>query len=720
MVPAFALVVAALLVRLGGHRRAVFAQPRGLWVLIGLAGWTLLTLVPLPIGLATTIAPRLADLHVAARAGLDANAAFPLSATPGDTALEAVRLFALAGLFLGAAQLPWRTTAWAVVIAGTAVSLVGFLHSVTDQQSIYGMYRMIEADPARRTGLLTSFVNTNHQAALLLLGSIVGVAVAADERRAADASGSYERARRHEDRSLLAVAATGAQVVALMLSLSRGALLLGILALPAAGLLALRIRQPREGPGRARRGRLVLLGVCVVIVGLVALLGPARELESLGSTDAIRVKLDSTLQAATLVQLSPALGIGPGAFADLSRSAVDVDGLYFRHVESAPIAWLVCWGPLVAATLVLYASWWWVAAWRFTSDAGPRIVLVALACFGLQNLVDFNWQYLGVSAAATALAGSTAPHAARRWKASTLRLAAPAAVAATAVVGLWVLPATWLYSRELGPTMPEARMDPASMVDVRPFDRGVQLHLARGEATREDWTAARARAEFLTVLGPTDVDAWLLLAASERALGDERTADEATRAALMHLRRPLPPGPARWLLNEYGVERLHRVSPQDTVAWRHLADGLLAIEPEAADELARLRELEERISFDALLVRSESARARELPELALAYARLAEGVDRGRREPYAHQARVLSAMGRPMDAADSLERGLSNARVGRDALQEMLVVQLIVIGDPAAFERADELIAELLNAGGNPQTRARRRDLARALAEARR
>ncbi|MCB9567808.1 MAG: hypothetical protein H6710_11470, partial [Myxococcales bacterium] len=243
VVIASAALVLILWIRLGRRTRGWLEIPWPAW-LGGLAAIvTAIQAAPLPAGLRELLAPGIVD-RVSAALAESGVAAWPsISPTPADTALEAARLALLTLLFIVSAQLPWRTSAALVSAAGVTVAGIGLVQGALGITSVLGVYRPHDVDPAATPALLTTFVNPNHQADLFLLALFAAAALLV---RGRPREGADERS---EARILLwaGLLVVGA---ALILSLSRGALVALAIAAPPALAFAWLSGQPEPGTRR--------------------------------------------------------------------------------------------------------------------------------------------------------------------------------------------------------------------------------------------------------------------------------------------------------------------------------------------------------------------------------------------------------------------------------------------------------------------------------------
>ncbi|MCX4246344.1 hypothetical protein [Paraliomyxa miuraensis] len=723
VIPAFA-VVAGLLHRVHGRGRRL-RVPSGLGLGLLAFGATVVQVLPLP-GAREVLAPELHAWVELALVGVD-EAPWPsLSPVPVDTALEALRLLALCGLALCCAQRSWRTTARVVAVTGVIVSVVGLCQHGLGIERIYGIYEARHLGPGRGTAaLLTTFVNPNHQSGLLLLG-IFATAGLYESHRRID--------RRMEPRVVLGIGLL-VQVAALVLSMSRAALLVGAVVGGVGLAIAWWPQAWRQRAGWARgwvdRGRWVprLVGLATiggVVAGLLAL-GAWHELATLwGPLDhatAMRLRIDASAPA--LIELAPITGIGRGAFGDVFPAFdPEPSHVWHSHLECAPLAMIVEWGPWVGGVLVVGMAAWWLGAMRRAGDhedaRARRIALLGLLAIAAQGLADFSLEHLGVAAPAVALAGALAPSGRRSVVARPLRVGA-VVLAGLAVAAVPVLPGSW------GWLATESGTELAREVGEKALVRRAlhaPLHRARARAALErgDAMGADRRARAAVRLQPGHPDGWLLLAGAAAARGDRGAERRATASALARLHVGVEQA-----LVEHLVERfpepmeLAALAPSEPGAWAHLVEGLLVHAPRHAEAIAGARAVRDPGDPEPLRVRTEAALALDRPGLALHHARLWRQLEP--REARAHLAvvRALQAHSTPRATAvrEALERALDEADLQdprlRGMMEEQLLRELLRAGDPDDHARMRQLATALRSRAADDDTRRRRIELLQAL-----
>jgi len=254
---AFAALGGLLLANLALDRReaAHLRWDLGGALLLGLAAFTALQLVPLPAGLVEVVSPNAHAVRARAVAALGGAAPsfMPLTLDAALTAAELAKLLLYLAVYWVAALLTKRFGSGfvfgLVVAAAGAAAAVFLAHKVLLLDRPYGVYLPLHARQSAGS-VSAPLVNPNHLAGLLGLGAAVAVGHAVAVR---------ERGRR--------IALIGAAAViggSLFLTLSRG----GMAAFAAGQIVfvALRLIRRRDGDPAAPRG----IGVAWLPLGLAA------------------------------------------------------------------------------------------------------------------------------------------------------------------------------------------------------------------------------------------------------------------------------------------------------------------------------------------------------------------------------------------------------------------------------------------------------------------
>lgn len=732
----FLVVLLVLWQRVCTRSNSPLLVPRS--VLLGL-GATLLTFVqwaPVP-GVQEVLAPELHAAVEQALAGTGVQARPGLSPSAGDTGLECARLLGLTLLFVVAAQLSWRAAATATALAGSAVALIGFAHEALGFQAIYGFYAPRDVDLSALPSMMGTFVNPNHQSGLLLLGIFAAGGLAADQHRQGLDTRDPSKVDRYGDRFLAAMAALTVQVPALVLSLSRGAIVALLLVAPVATWLGLR-RQRSERHSQRRRSRHMSPLRMVVVVGLVGLFllvaqhGAWRELGTLLDLADPDADLDTKLrigqESLALIELSPSLGIGRGAFID-TFGAIDSAPTHVlhTHLESAPLAMVVEWGPWLGSVMVLGTVGWWVhamVAHRQRHDGAARqLVLLGLLATALQNAADFGFEFLGVAAPAVALAGALSPKPAWRWAPGRARWIGSAALVGAVALAWWSAPHSFSRRPGIDAAIHAGDADPAVEAPWRPLDGRLHGLWARRAAERGEWEVARARAEVAVARRPGNVDGWLVLAAARAELDEPaELVDHAMAQGLARLHDPPDAALVEYLLTRYPTpEGLAALCPAEPKPWTLLVDTVLPVAPRHADALAAAFHELDPENPAPLHVRHRLAMEAGNPALALHHARLLRALAPEQAAAHLAVAASLRAFDPPrlLEVEQVLDHSLQDAPLpddrARGEVEEELLRVLIDRGDEASLTRARELAPQLLRRPAERETRRRRELLARQL-----
>ena len=382
---AFVLVFLAASHRIQGTKIPMIA-------IVGIVAlaWTGVQAAPLPCKWVERVAPESA-LEAQLGAATFAVAHAPLctiSRDPGATREELVKGAALLCIFLAAWMLSAVGHRESVVI-GVGASVVTMAavaagHAIVGAQTVFGIYAPVLAGGRRVAPLL----NENHLGGFLAMGVPLLLAVGIDER---------DRGRR-----LIWIGASTFTAAMAVLSFSRGAIAAtvgGVLLLTA---FIVFLRFVRRGRGSQLRGdpvRLLFLTFAAG-VGLALYTGSETLFTEFGNHDTS--KLQVALKGLELAVNHPWFGVGRGAFASVF---VEHLGTTTRYVypENILAQWASEWGiPMAALVLVTII----VVLSRAVLRSRSVIRLGATAgimAIGLQNLVDFSLEMLGVAVVAAAL-----------------------------------------------------------------------------------------------------------------------------------------------------------------------------------------------------------------------------------------------------------------------------------------------------------------------------
>lgn len=720
VVPAFALVVAALLGRMALRPGGVLRAP--VWVGLGLAAAavTTVTWLPLPHAVRELLAPGLtARVSAAGTAGSDA--AWPsISPAPGDGMLETCRLLCLCALFVACRRVKWTTIAIMIAAVAGGVAVIGFVQSAVQAHRILGVYLPVQVELWRLPPLMTTFVNSNHQGSLFLLGLGCVLAIAHEERRAVDNAGDLDGVRRHSDRLVAALGLGGMIVAALVLSLSRGALIAFVLF--GTTTLLVKLRTHDAPSRRVLATRRLLVSVTMIYAAIVAGLstqGAWQELATLWQPDGrITGKFELARRALALVPLSPIVGIGRGAFHDLAPQLGVFDptapARVYTHLETTPVTMLVEWGPAFGLAMTGGLAWWW---WRSLLDTRTRsdrlarqVALFGIAAVAIHNLVDFNLEFLGVTAPLVALAGSLSAGPDRTLNHRPTAVGLVVGLIACAAGGAWAAPRTW-SSAGSGP-------DPLAALRWRPLSADLHRAAAHAAANAGRWEAAREHARRVTEMAPHDARGWLLLGTTETAFGLP-DANGSVRRALELLQGNPTPEFVAWLIERYEPERLAAIVPPDASSTIPLARALLRSSPAHARTIAAARLQVRPDDPAARATAAEVAIRTRHGALALHHARLLRQARPGKAESHLLVARAYDSFtpARREDAVEALRQGLDQVRdpSERGVLEEAMVVRLLRLGGTRNLDEARRIGPDLSTRPGPRKARSRREKLLRSI-----
>jgi hypothetical protein len=714
--------------------RAPLQIPRSVWVGVLVAAATTLQWLPIP-GLRELLASPIADEVGQALATTDVSARPGLSVSSADTGLEAARLFGLVALFIAGAQLSWRTTATVVAATGSIVALVGYAHAALGMDAIYGRYLAQDIDLAGVPALLTSFVNPNHQSSLLLLGMFCAGGLALDQHELGLVSRDPAKVDRYGDRFLAAMTALAVQLPALVLSLSRGALVTALILGP----IALRMALRNDGSLRARRKRqrymsplryAALAGMALLLF-IVAQHGAWRELGTLTDlTDpgsATRSKFAAIADAPALIGMAPWLGTGRGTFIDLYGLVESTPSYVLQtHLESAPVAALVEWGPAVGSLLLVGVGLWGWGAWRRDPERrdsrSRRIVLLGVAAVAMHNLADFSLEFLGVSAPLIAVAGGLSSNERTLWHVDRAKWRMGLLLVAALGLAWFVHGDTFGRRWAQDDAIRRGKAEAAPALRLRPLDGRLHGQIARRAAEGEEWTKVRHHAQTATHLRPGAIDPWLLLAASERMLGHPQAAAEATAEGLGLLHVAPDEALTVWLLHAYPEPAdLAAVTPRDSTAFAHLMNALVTAAPRHADAVAAQYTALAPSDPTPMRYRFDIAYAAGNAPLALHHARMWRAIAPDAALAYRAMALAFGMHDPPRlrEAAVALENGLAREELDDPAvLEEALLGVLLRRKDPASLQRAREIGESLVKRPADRDTQRRREELAESIPSA--
>lgn len=395
-------------------RRVGMVVPLPALVCAGLAAYTLLQALPLPVRALEILAPTTADIW--ARCLLPFGEQGPrwaaLSLDPGASLVEALKWATYAAVLTTAAAVSARHgAAWGVAIvfsAALAAALTTLGHGLLEATTVYGLYRPKMGVVPWHVGPL---LNPNNLAGYLNLGALCGLGLMLSERPVVP-------------RWIIGVGVAlivGIEVTAA----SRG----GVVALPI-GVMALAFFTRRGDTRRPVSSRVssLIIGAAVAGGAVFAFLGgTAKTWTELYDTDVS--KLEMMVWVKPLVRAHPFFGVGRGAFESVFPVYRTVPGnLVYTHPENFVVQWIAEWGLPVGLGALGFFAWAFaprrVGVHRSALAAGAWCGVLVLL---LQNLVDLALELPAVSIGAATVLGSLWGDARLTPRGGMLRSRAPAA-----------------------------------------------------------------------------------------------------------------------------------------------------------------------------------------------------------------------------------------------------------------------------------------------------
>lgn len=399
-----------------------------------LAGWSLVQLIPVPMGVLETIAPTNADIWARSTLpfGGQSPSFAPVSLDPGATTVEALRWLSYGAVFTGAVVMGARRGAvWGLGLILTIATVAGAVtlgHGLTGLRKVYGLYQpSVQIHPWHVGPLL----NANNLAGLLNLGAFCGLGLVSTKSPPV---------------SRWPLAFAIALVIALTItSASRGGvatLLLGFLAFAVVTQI---IRRRRGGLSPAANRARLAVGLSFAAGALLAVLGMSRVgWAELLEKDLTKLEILAASEAALPDFVW--VGMGRGSFETVFASYSPARGNFvFTHAENFVAQWILEWGlPVGVAALLAFAFWFrpkrlGVHRSLLAASAWVGVVVVAV-----QNLADLGFEVPGlmvpVAAVMGTLWGAQKPpgaiwRPASRKPAVSLNAAALGTVAIATVVG---------------------------------------------------------------------------------------------------------------------------------------------------------------------------------------------------------------------------------------------------------------------------------------------
>ena len=351
----------------------------------GLALWSLLQLVPLPIGWLHAIAPTNADIWSRALIpfGEPGPSYASLSLDPGATMVEAARWFTYGAIFTSASRIAERRgTRWVMAVvfgAAVATALVTVGHGLAGMKKVYGVYQPSFEVSAWRVGPL---LNPNNLAGLLNLGALTGLGLVL----------TSDRGRV----PWLLLTGVATLVGVSVISASRGGVLLLFVAVFALAIvMEVQGRSSVRGTSmlrtRAMLGATLLAGVVLAVLG-----GRSAIWKELFDENAEKLRHVGLIEPA--VSDFQWLGMGRGSFESVFPAYQTTGaGVVYTHAENFVAHWIVEWGAPMAVLAVLLFAFYLrpkrMGVWRTPLAAAAWIGVMAVL---VQNQIDLGLEVPGV------------------------------------------------------------------------------------------------------------------------------------------------------------------------------------------------------------------------------------------------------------------------------------------------------------------------------------
>jgi hypothetical protein len=364
-------------------------------VLLGLAFYSAIQAIPLPLEVLAKIAPANADVWARSLLPLGERPTWgSVSLDPAASLVEAVKWLTYACAFLASATVSMRRGP-AFVLAlvfgsATLVAITTLLHGMVSATKVFGLYQPAGAFAPSHVGPL---LNANTLAGYLTLGAICGLGLVL--------------MRRPLLRRWLVAVGVAVDIGAIVRSGSRGgvaALVIGVVVL--AGLAWK--TSARSSSLRHRVMPFALVGGTVVFGGALALLGGTGSIwRDLLNDNVAKLKL--VTWTVPLLRTYTWLGVGRGAFESVFeayRPAIKGHVIY-THPENFPAQWASEWGIVVAAIALGSLAWLFrPTAMGVTRSAVSAAAWSAVLALAIQNFADLGLEIPAVAIAATVVLGA--------------------------------------------------------------------------------------------------------------------------------------------------------------------------------------------------------------------------------------------------------------------------------------------------------------------------
>jgi tetratricopeptide (TPR) repeat protein len=361
--------------------------------------WTLLQWLPLPADLVGLLNPSALEAHNQASGLVGQSSAdwLPASLDPSRTALSWLTLTGFLLTFLVAVNLrEYREQRKILPIlvqwTGLTVLLISVVQALVGATRIFGVYRA-SVDTSHQV-FLTTFVNPNHAAALLVLSATASF-------------GLWLSSEEDGLRKWFHFVATGLLTMGVIATGSRAGFPLLVAALLTISVVAYVVQTDQEKRQSLVKG--LIGGACVAAIGwfLMATSGWTEQLIGLDWAALQEDVAQRWKVGMAVTEAYPVMGTGHGAFAMASSSAMDNwGGGYITYAHNLFLQAFADWG--VVPTIVIFVAMFWAMLGVLRASRNRMDVVavwVGLFAILIQNLVEFSFWIPGVGYAVMVGAG---------------------------------------------------------------------------------------------------------------------------------------------------------------------------------------------------------------------------------------------------------------------------------------------------------------------------
>ena len=384
----------SILVRGRTEERPRFPWPA--WIFWGLAGYTLLQLIPLPMSWLAIVAPSNADIWARSLMPLgEAGPGLaPISLDPGASWMEVLRWFSYGAVMVSMATVASRRGlrwgAMLLFITALIAAVTTLSHGLLGMDKVFGLYTPTFKPAPWHLGPL---LNPNNLAGLLNLGTLCGL-------------GMLLSTNAQTPRWMIAVGVTLIVGVAITCASRSGVLMLlfGVLVLA----ITNRIQQRRKlGDNVGVHRSVIIIGGALALGLVLAVLGGTHRIADELLSENMR-KLEIISLVLPVIDDFTWLGVGRGAFESVFPAYQQADGgIVFTHAENFVAHWVVEWGVIVAAT-GLFAFGFALRRSRLdvTRNTVAAGVWTGIVVVAIQNFADLGMEVPGLVFALTAAFGA--------------------------------------------------------------------------------------------------------------------------------------------------------------------------------------------------------------------------------------------------------------------------------------------------------------------------